>query len=183
MTIPGPGATEVYQLSEILASSERLLVRGVTLKASQGVLAKGTLLGKITSGGLYGAGGAMLSADYVASDAHLHVDNSQGVVAGDILYVKAAGGEFPVTVTAVPSNNQITITPVASGALSGSRFYIKDGRETAICILADKVDTTLGVQVTEAYYGGCFKAAMLIGLHADVITALNGRLSDGWFIF
>jgi hypothetical protein len=186
--IPGPGTTTSYAMSEILASVERLLIRSITLKANQGagtqgILKKGTVLGKITSGGKYAMCDGLLSANIVSGDNHIHVVDSQGITAADTIVVNAAAGEISLTVTSVPSSNQINVTAQASTAISGNQFYIKDGRETAMCILADSVDTTLGDAITEAYFGGCFVLANLVGLHANCITSLNGRSADAWLIF
>jgi len=55
--LPGPGATTTQEFKEVLASTDlqAKLPGGVLLVTGQGVLAKGTVLGKITASGKFKA--------------------------------------------------------------------------------------------------------------------------------
>lgn len=183
---PGYGTSTDYTMSEILASLDRLITRGITLLKDQGVLKKGTVLGKITSGGKFRQCNLILTAALASTDTHMRVADSQGVNVGDVLTIASTlATAFPVTVTAITSGTQIAINAPGTGntAASGDRIHFNDGSETAIAILADQVDTDDADVITEAYLGGIMKSASLIGLHSACVTALNGRTADSLFIF
>lgn len=181
---PGYGASTDYNLSEILASAERLIVRSITLAKNNGILAKGTVLGKVTSGGKFAPAGYIMTSALATSATHIDVASTRGMVAGDVLTVQSSTGTpFTITLGIITSDLIAQITASSGGAASGDVIDSNDGSETAACILADQVDTTTYDVVTEAYFGGVFKSASLIGLSAAAIADLNGHSVDNIFSF
>lgn len=91
---PGYGPTYTQNFKEILASTDfqLKLPGGVMLKQGQGVLAKGTVLGKVTATGLFVAYNA--SATDGSQTAVCILDNDQDTTNGNIGASAFIGGVF-----------------------------------------------------------------------------------------
>lgn len=171
---PGPGATTSQSFKEILASTDlqAKLPGGVLLVIGHGVVVKGTVLGKITSGGKFGpyavttvaTGGSSGDTTVIVTDASLFI-------VGDSVKI---GTESAKTITAINyGTNTITVSALTATQAAGVAVAIQDGRQTAVCILDNDADTTNNDVSASAFIAGVFDSTQIIGADAAAKTALK----------
>jgi hypothetical protein len=173
--MPGPGATTTQSFKEILASTDlqAKLPGGVLLKSGFGVVAKGRVLGKITTGGKYAPyASTVLTANAAQAATLLVVADSSAFIVGDTVLVGAEAAA--IAITAIPDATHITLASGLVGAQNAPlTVKTNDGRQTAVCILDNDQDTTSGDVGASAFIAGIFDSAQILGADAAAKTALK----------
>jgi hypothetical protein len=172
---PGPGATTTQSFKEVLASTDlqAKLPGGVLLKSGFGVVAKGRVLGKITTSGKCAPyASTTLTANAATSATTLVVADSSAFVVGDTILVGAEAAA--IAITAIPDATHITLASgLVAGQVSGLAVKTNDGRQNAVCILDNDQDTTAGDMGASAWIAGIFDSSKILGADTAAKTALK----------
>lgn len=172
--LPGPGATTSQSFKEILAATElqAKLPGGVLLKSGFGVVEKGRVLGKITTGGKFAPYAATtLTATAGIGVTALTVADSSAFIVGDTVIV---GTEAAIAITAIPDATHITLaTGMVASQASGLAVKTNDGRQVAVCILDNDADTISNDVGASAFIAGVFDSTQLLGVDAAAQIALK----------
>lgn len=174
--------------------------KGVTINASQGILARGTVLGIAAEGSIasskasgFVGGGSIGSMSFTpAAESGIYsiacvATNTFTVTlpSGEVLSTDATAGTaysnnglgFTITATgtafAIGDTFLVTV-PVLTGQANVVNSANTDGSQYADCVLCDTTDTTNGAVVAEAYTTGSFnRQALVFGgtdTYATVVT-------------
>ncbi|MBO8136795.1 MAG: head decoration protein [Desulfotomaculum sp.] len=198
---------DTYTPDNLIAGNDiPLLVKAVTLEAGQGVVKRGTVLGKITKAIGNPTADAGNTGDGTVTNVSLGSTAKLGTYTLECITAVVDGGTFKVidpdgirlddavVGTAYTGPINFTINDGATDFAVGDKFTIEvsagsgkykvvnstnvDGSQVAVCILAEEVDTTGGDVTTEAYTSGHFNRQALIFGGDDTAANHETRLRE-----
>lgn len=182
---PGIEDVETYIDRQIMAFPEfRGPAVNALLAAGQGNLVSGTVLGRITASGEYArVRRTTLSADEAIGQTVLSVTDASIFTVGQTVSIMEADKTELEDLGAITAcdltegANTITITTALVAAKStGAYFFVNDGSEKALLILAEEVPNQAAAVNVQAHIGGPFYTNMLVGMDALARADLGARV-------
>jgi len=181
VTIPGIQTVESYQDRKILAFLGFAgPIMAVLMAAGQGDLLAGTVLGKRSDGQYVPVRRSTLSAEEAIGQTVLSVTDPEVFSVGQVVSIQEADGSATEELGAITGKDATTITVtngLTAAKSSGAYVYVADGSE-ALAVLAENVPNQAAPVNAEAYLGGVFYSAMLLGMDALAKKDLGARVVD-----
>lgn len=179
---PGITTVESYQDRKIVAVLGHAgPIVSVVVAPGQGDLLAGTVMGKRSDGQYAPVRRSSLSADEAIGQTELSVTDPAIFSVGQVVSIQKADGsegEDLGAVTAVGANTITVTNALAAAKSTGAYVYVSDGSETALVVLNENMPNQAAPVNAEAYLGGVFYSAMLLGMDALAKKDLGARVVD-----
>jgi hypothetical protein len=154
----------------------------ITIAPNTGDLDKGTILGVQTADGLFHPV-LRTTIPAVTNPANPQVI---AVAAGtgskfavgqtvSVMHVDGTGVQAVGTITAINADNITVSTELGAATVAGDYFYVSDGSQKALVVLADVVWDAGSNKIANAYVAGKFVQSQLVGVDAIVLSDLKAR--------
>lgn len=154
----------------------------ITIAANTGDLDKGTVLGVQTTDGLFhpvlrttipavtAAANPQVIAVEAGTGSKFAVGQTVSTMHVDGTNVQALG-----TISAINGDNITVSTELGAATVAGDYFYVSDGSQKALVVLADVVLDAPSNKIANAYVAGKFVQSQLVGVDSIVLSDLNAR--------
>ncbi|WP_088185839.1 hypothetical protein [Desulfosporosinus sp. FKA] len=181
-----PGEVDGLQFSDkqiILNADHHIKDRiTITIAPNTGNLDKGTILGAGTSDGLFRpvTRTTVAGATAVANPQVIAVATGTGAkftVGQTVEAMSATTGVVQQlgTITAINSDNITVQTELTTALAANDWFFVADGSQKALVVLADVVLDAVSNKISNAYVAGKFVQSQLVGIDSIVLGDLKAR--------
>lgn len=181
-----PGEVDGLQFSDkqiILNADQHIKDRiTVTIAPSTGDLDKGTILGVGTADGLFRpvlrttvpAAVALANPQVIAVAVGTGVKFTVGQTVAAMSATTGAVQQLG-TITAINGDNITVSTELTTALAANDWFYVADGSQKALVVLADVVLDAASNKISNAYVAGKFVQSQLVGVDSIVLSDLGAR--------
>lgn len=181
-----PGEVDGLQFTDkqiILNADHHLKDRiSVTIAPNTGDLDKGTILGVGTADGLFRpvlrttipAVVEPANPQVIAVAAETGANFTVGQTVS-VMHVDGTGAQALGTITVINGDNITVSTELGAATVAGDYFYVSDGSQKALVVLADVVWDAASNKISNAYVAGKFVQSQLVGVDAIVLSDLKAR--------
>lgn len=181
-----PGEVDGLQFSDkqiILNADQHIKDRiPITVAPNTGDLDKGTILGAGTTDGLFRPvlRTTVAAATPPANPQVIGVAAGTGAkftVGQTVSAMSATTGTIQAlgTITAINGDNITVQTELTAALAANDWFYVSDGSQKALVVLADVVMDATVNKISNAYVAGKFVQSQLIGVDSIALNDLHGR--------
>ncbi|GMA59727.1 hypothetical protein NZD89_09290 [Alicyclobacillus fastidiosus] len=154
----------------------------ITIAPGTGALDRGTILGVSTADGLWRP---VLRTTVAAATEPVNPQviglatgtGAMFTVGQTVAAMSATSGTVQQlgTITAINGDNVTVATELTAALAEGDWFYVADGSQTAVGVLADVVFDSTSNKISNAYVAGKFVQSQLVGVDSIVISDLKAR--------
>lgn len=182
--VPGEADGFTYTDKQIILNADYHIMDRIpiTIAPGTGPLDKGTILGVSTADGLWRPvlRTTVAAATEAATPQVIGVAAGTGVlftVGQTVAAMSATTGAVQQlgTITAINTDNITVATELGTALAEGDWFYVADGSQTALGVLADVVFDSSSNKISNVYVAGKFVQSQLVGVDSIVISDLKAR--------